>query len=278
MQRCHDGAKAKGEDQRDTWPAPRGGSADGDGRRPRETLSPRGKWDDSETARPPCRIRGFLPLHSLIRCSTQVPARPDAGDPPHCPRGLRGGISACGLLNDVPHRVCSPSFSPHTRCGVVLVRLWVRFVRQNIEIATVGTVSWSESDSHGFPVAAVPLADYSIASLSPPSLYLFPRRATYYLREGGGRRARGLAPISPYPQGRSPLYGSHLDPTGRLRLCFSLVGPASGIHSVCRWRLADAFCLSGGVLSWSLDCVLCEAVFGEMVVECIGQEEFGLFV
>eukprot|EP00962_Isochrysis_galbana_P019461 scaffold5668_cov111-Isochrysis_galbana.AAC.5 len=25
-----------------------------------------------------------------------------------------------------------------------------------------------------------------------------------YLREGGGRRARGLAPISPYPQGRTP--------------------------------------------------------------------------
>eukprot|EP00962_Isochrysis_galbana_P035990 scaffold12366_cov148-Isochrysis_galbana.AAC.1 len=36
--------------------------------------------------------------------------------------------------------------------------------------------------------------------------------------------------------------------------------------------LADAFCSSGGVLSWSVDCVLCEVIFGEVVVESIGEE------
>ena len=39
------------------------------------------------------------------------------------PRIEVGGISASGLLNDVPHRVCSPSLSPHPPV-VVLVRLW----------------------------------------------------------------------------------------------------------------------------------------------------------
>jgi len=42
--------------------------------------------------------------------------------------------------------------------------------------------------------------------------------------------------------------------------------------------LADALCLSGGILSWSVDCVLCEVIFGEMVVEGIGEEELSLFV
>eukprot|EP00962_Isochrysis_galbana_P001945 scaffold501_cov105-Isochrysis_galbana.AAC.15 len=33
-----------------------------------------------------------------------------------------------------------------------------------------------------------------------------------------------------------------------------------------------------GFVVWSVDCVLCEVIFGEMVVECIGEEEFSLFV
>eukprot|EP00962_Isochrysis_galbana_P031200 scaffold10155_cov117-Isochrysis_galbana.AAC.1 len=45
------------------------------------------------------------------------------------PRIEVGGISASDLLNDVPHRVCSPSLSPHAPV-VVLVRLWVRFVHE----------------------------------------------------------------------------------------------------------------------------------------------------
>eukprot|EP00962_Isochrysis_galbana_P020869 scaffold6126_cov131-Isochrysis_galbana.AAC.1 len=39
------------------------------------------------------------------------------------PEDWGGGISFSVLLNDVPHRVCSPSLSPHPPV-VVLVRLW----------------------------------------------------------------------------------------------------------------------------------------------------------
>eukprot|EP00962_Isochrysis_galbana_P032966 scaffold10947_cov123-Isochrysis_galbana.AAC.5 len=56
-----------------------------------------------------------------------------------------------------------------------------------------------------------------------------------------------------------------------LRCCWSRFRDPFGVS------LADAFCLSGGVLSWSVDCVLCEVIFGEMVVESIGEEELSLF-
>eukprot|EP00962_Isochrysis_galbana_P044096 scaffold16995_cov127-Isochrysis_galbana.AAC.4 len=66
------------------------------------------------------------------KCGGAPAAEPAGPDdmPPHYPRVTPedprievGGISASGLLNDVPHRVCSPSLSPHPPV-VVLVRLW----------------------------------------------------------------------------------------------------------------------------------------------------------
>ena len=42
--------------------------------------------------------------------------------------------------------------------------------------------------------------------------------------------------------------------------------------------LADALRLGGGVLPWSVDCVLCEVVFDEVVVKRVGEEELSLFV
>eukprot|EP00962_Isochrysis_galbana_P055329 scaffold27087_cov130-Isochrysis_galbana.AAC.3 len=76
---------------------------------------------------------------------------------------------------------------------------------------------------------------------------------------GGGERPRA-GPYLPLPSGEVPsLSLSHFrDPL--------------------RVSLADALCLSGGILSWSADCVLCEVIFSEVVVERVGEEELSLFV
>eukprot|EP00962_Isochrysis_galbana_P053380 scaffold24806_cov129-Isochrysis_galbana.AAC.6 len=75
--------------------------------------------------------RGRL-QYDLNRAATKMRRFVEHAQPPHCPRGLKGGISASGLLNDVPHRVCSPSLSPHAPV-VVLVRLGVQFVHEGGE-------------------------------------------------------------------------------------------------------------------------------------------------
>eukprot|EP00962_Isochrysis_galbana_P020061 scaffold5861_cov126-Isochrysis_galbana.AAC.2 len=50
------------------------------------------------------------------------------------PRIEVGGISASGLLNDVPHRVCSPSLSPHAPVVVCARALTVSYLCARVSL------------------------------------------------------------------------------------------------------------------------------------------------